>query len=245
MLPLASALAGLLAIASALPGQVPPAAAPASLPLPRWHVGGALDIGQPVGDLRQQVRNAVGAQAHLLLRLDARGNAALRFQAGWLTYGSESEAVCLGATPGCRVEAHVTTSNNILHLGVGPEWSVPMGAFRLYGHGMVGLSRFATLSALGGGILPDLVAADENHGDSGFFWSGGGGVQLSITERSALDLGVAYQGHGRREYLVEGGITDRPDGSLDLDVKRSAADLVTIRIGFSTALAWGRRGAAR
>lgn len=239
---LASALAGLLTLSSALAGQETLATALDSATIPRWHAGAALDVGQPVGDFKQNVSNAVGLQAHVLLRLDRRGNTALRLQAGWLNYGSESEQVCIGATPGCRIEAHVTTSNNILSLSVGPEWSIPLGAFRLYGHGLVGVSRFATLSALGGGILPDIVAADENYGATGFFWSGGGGIRLSLNKLSALDLGVAYQGHGRREYLTEGGITDNPDGSLDFDVKRSAADLVTIRIGFGTAIARGTRG---
>ncbi len=239
---LASALAGLLTLSSAMAAQeTPESALDSATSLRRWHVGGALDIGQPVGDFKQQVNNAVGLQAHLLLRLDRRGNVALRLQAGWLNYGSESAQVCLGATPGCRIEAQVITSNNILSLGVGPEWSIPLGAFRLYGHGLVGVSRFATLSALNGGILPDFVAADENFGDAGFFWSGGGGIRMSISKHSSLDFGVAYQGHGRREYLTEGGVTDNPDGSLDVDVKRSAADLFAIRVGFSTALAWGTR----
>lgn len=242
---LASALAGLLIRSSALAGQEALATAPDSTTIPRWHVGGAFDIGQPTGRFKQNVSNAVGLQAHLLLRLDARGNTALRLQAGWLNYGHESEQVCLGATPGCRIRANVSTSNSIVSLSIGPEWSVPLRKIRLYGHGLVGVSRFATLSALGGGILPDVVAADENYGDTGFFWSGGGGIQLRLNKRSALDVGVAYQGHGRRNYLIEGGITDNPDGSLDFDVKRSAADLVTIRLGFSTALAWGTRGSTQ
>lgn len=240
---IASAVVGLLTLSSALAGQEAGATAlDSTTVIPRWHVGAALDVGQPVGDFKQQVSNAVGLQAHVLLRLDARGNTALRLQGGWLNYGHESQQVCLGATPGCRIEVDVTTTNNIFSLGVGPELSIPLGAFRLYGHGIVGVSRFSTLSALGGGILFDLVAADEHFGDAGFFWSGGGGIHLSIRKHSALDFGVAYQGHGRREYLTEGGITDNPDGSLDFDVKRSAADLFTIRIGFSTALRWGTRG---
>jgi len=240
---IALAVAGLLTLSSALTGQPTLSATlDSTTAIPRWHVGGALDVGQPVGDFKQQISKAVGLQAHLLLRLDARGNTRLRFQGGWLNYGRENQQVCLGATPGCRIEANVSTSNNIFSLGVGPELSIPAGVFRLYGHGLVGVSRFSTLSALGGGILPDFVAADENFGDAGFFWSGGGGVHVSISERSSLDFGVAYQGHGRREYLTKGGVTDNPNNSLNLDVKRSDADLFTIRIGFTTALMWGTRG---
>lgn len=240
---LVSFVVGLLASSSVLAGQEARATAPDSTPsVPRWHVGAAFDVGQPVGDLKQQVSNAVGPQAHLLLRLDRRGNSALRLQASWLNYGQESQKVCLGATPGCRVQTNVSSTNNIFSLSAGPEFSAPLGMFRLYGHGLVGVSRFSTMSSLGAGILPDIVAADENFGDAGFFWSGGGGIQLPLGKQSALDLGVAYQGHGTREYLTEGGITDNPNGSLSFNVKRSAADLVAVRIGFSTARAWGMRG---
>lgn len=238
---LAAAAVGLLTLAATLPSTLPAQETrpTASAGVPRWYLGGAIDIGQPIGDLQQQVRNAVGLQAHLLLRLDARGNTALRLQAGWLNYGNESEQTCLAATPGCRVQADVSTSNNIFALGVGPEFSIPLGTTRLYGHGLVGLSRYSTLSTLGGGILPDLVAADENFGDTGFFFSAGSGIQIALGKQSTLDLGVAYQGHGRREYLTKGDITDNPDGSLTLDVKRSSADLFAIRVGFSRALSWG------
>ncbi len=239
------AVLGFLALSPCLAAQSSGPGAPRSTPVvPRWHFGAAADVGQPVGAFKRQVNNAAGVQAHLLLRLDARGRTALRLQGGWLNHGHERQPVCVGETPGCRIATHVVTTNNILSLGVGPEFSVSLGVFRLYAHGLVGVSRFSTLSALDGGLLPDFVVADENHGDAGLFYSGGGGIQLPINQRTALDLGIAFQGHGRREYLTEGGITDNPDGSLQLDLKRSAADVFAIRIGFSTALRWGMRRSA-
>lgn len=239
---LASAALGLLALTSPLASQqTTPTALNPGTTIPRWHFGAAADLGRPVGDLKQHVANASGLQAHLLLRLDRRGHAALRLQAGWLNHGHESQRDCLGGTTGCRVAVDLSTTNNIFSLVLGPELSVPLGSFRLSAHGLAGVSRFATLSALGGGLLPDFVAADENFGDAGFLWSGGVGIQRVIHKRTAVDIGVAYQGHGRREYLTRGGITDNPDGSLGFDVKRSSADLVAFRIGFSTALAWGTR----
>jgi hypothetical protein len=59
---------------------------------------------------------------------------------------------------------------------------------------------------------------------------------VPLSSRFALGVGVAYEGHGRRDYLVKGGITDNPDGSLDLDVKRSTANVVALRVGVTTAL---------
>jgi opacity protein-like surface antigen len=139
------------------------------------------------------------------------------------------------------VAVNVTTANGIFSLGVGPQFSFPLGPIRPYGYGLLGLSRFATLSGLGGGLLPDILAGDENFGDAGLAWSGGVGLQWPVHPRATVDVGVAYQGHGRRDYLVKGGVTDNPDGSLAFDIKRSKADLYAIRFGVTTAIPWGRR----
>lgn len=236
------AVPALLFLATPLAAQEStPAADTSRQAAPRWHLGVSADIGRPVGAFKKQVDNAAGLQGHLRLRLDDRGLVSLRLQGGWLNYGHQSERTCLAATSGCRVNVSLSTANGIFTLGIGPELSFPLGKARAYGHGLVGMSRFATLSGLGGGLLPDFVAADENFGDGGFVWSGGVGIELPVGRRTALDLGVAYQGHGRREYLLEGGITDNPDGSISFDVRRSNANLFAIRLGLTTSLAWGSR----
>jgi len=234
-----AALAALLVLATPLPAQEPAPADSTTPAIPRWHLGIAAEYGRPTGAFKEQVSNAGGLQAHLRVRLDQYGLVSLRIQAGWLNYGHESQRTCLAATPGCRVEVNVTTANGILFVGVGPEISYPLGKLRAYGHGLVGMSRFATISAIGGGIMPDIVAGDENFGDGGFAWSAGAGLQLPVSRRVALDLGVAYQGHGEREYLKEGGITDNADGSLSFDIKRSTANLFAFRFGVTTSLGWG------
>lgn len=237
-------LAWVLAVSSPLSGQAsPPAVDARTAVIPRFLVGLAADIGQPVGAFKQHVNNAVGLQAHLLLRLDRHGRAAIRLQGGWLNYGHESQRTCVGTTPGCRISVDVTTANGILSLGVGPQLSLPLGPIRTYGYGLIGVSRIATVSGLGGGILPNVVAGDENFGDTGLAWSGGLGIQLPVQRNTTIDVGVAYQGNGRRNYLIQGGVTDNPDGSLAFDIKRSNADLYAIRIGVTTAWRWGRHKA--
>lgn len=235
------ALVGLLSLASPLAGQgTPPALDSNAAGIPRWHVGVAADIGQPVGSFKHNVNNAAGLQAHLLLRLDRHGLAAIRLQGGWLNYGSERQRSCVATTPGCRVAVDVTTANGILSFGVGPQFAFPLGPFRTYGYGLIGISRFATVSGVDGGIVPDVMAGDENFGDSGLAWSGGLGMQLPINQRTNIDFGIAYQGNGRRNYLIKGGVTDQPDGSLAFDVKRSTADFFAIRLGVTRAMRWGR-----
>lgn len=241
-----TALVGCVALVSPLSGQAtPPPVDSNTVAVPRWQVGVAADIGQPVGAFKQNVNNAAGLQAHLLLRLDRHGLISIRLQGGWLNYGHESQRTCLANTPSCRVAVDVTTANGIFSLGVGPQFSLPLGPFRTYGYGLLGVSRFATLSGVGGGLMPDFVAADENFGDAGLAWSGGVGMQWPVHRRTTIDIGVAYQGHGRRDYLIKGGLTDNPDGSLAFDIKRSNAALLAIKVGASTAIPWGRRKSDR
>jgi len=235
-----AALAGLLSLAAPAVGQQSSLSSDTSaVNLPRWHVGLAAEAGQPVGEFKRHVNNAAGVQGLALLRLDRYGQVSLRLQGGWLNYGHESQRSCLETAPRCRVAVDVTTANGILSLALGPQFSVPLGRVRTYGYGLVGMSRLATVSGLGGGLLPDMVAADENFGDGGFVWSGGVGLQLPVRRRTSVDIGVGYESHGVRDYLIKGGLTDQPDGSLGFDIKRSKADLFAIRIGFTTAI--GRR----
>jgi opacity protein-like surface antigen len=229
---------------SAQEGVGAPTAAPAApsigeidpLALPRWYAGVAAGVGRPSGAFRRNVTQAGGVQGHVRLRLDPRGRLSLRLEGGYLNYGHESQRTCLASTPGCRVAVNVNTVNGILSAGVGPELSVPMGPMRVYAHGLVGASRLATASGLGSGLLPDIIAADEHFGDGGFTWSTGAGLSVPVSRAVAVDVGVSYQGHGQRDYLVKGGVTDNADGTLDFDVKRSATNLLAFRLGVTTAL---------
>lgn len=235
-----AALAGLLTLASTASGQqAAPPADSTVVPIPRWHAGLSADVGQPVGAFKQHVKNATGAQGHVLLRLDKHGLTSLRLQGGWLNYGHESQRSCLGTAPRCRVAVNLTTANGIFSAALGPQISLPLGRVRAYGYGLLGMSRFATLSGLGGGLVPDFVAADENFSDSGLSWGGGIGLQLPVHRSTSVDIGMGYESHGERDYLIKGGLTDQPDGSLAFDIKRSKAELYAFRIGISTAI--GRR----
>ncbi len=222
--------------AAATPPVVPAANEPARPTIPRWYAGAAADIGRPTGAFRRNVGQAAGATAHVRLRIDPYGLLSLRFEGGYLNYGHESQRTCLATTPACRVAVNVTTANGILSAGIGPELSLPLGPARVYAHGLVGASRLSTFSGLGGGLLPDFVAADEHFADAGFAWRSGAGLSLPVRRGVAFDVSVSYQGHGRRDYLINGGVTDNADGTLDFDVKRSTANVLAWRIGFTAPL---------
>lgn len=214
--------------------------------VPRMHAGVSLALAQPRGEFDDYVNVGGGVYGFFRWNLDERGLAGLRIHAGFLNYGNETQRVCLGAPVGCRIEVDLTTSNNILLLGLGPEIGIPVGAARVYASGSVGLGYFATDSRVGGTGDQEPFATTQNYADGGFAWNTGGGVELSLGRIQqypvALDFGVSYQGNGRREYLTRGGITDLPDGSIELDVKRSEADFLLWRLGVSVGLHTGGAG---
>lgn len=223
----------------ALSAQAPP---PPEEPVvePRLHVGLAGAVAQPLGEFNEYVRVGGGIVGFGRLTLDETGMVSLRLHGGILTYGRETQRVCLSETVGCRIEVDLTTSNNILLMGIGPEVAIPLGATRLYGNASLGFDYFSTDSQVSGRFEQDPFASNRNFGDGGLSWNLGAGVEIPLARARgipvALDLGVAYQGNGRREYLTRGDITDRPDGSLEFDVKRSDTNFLLWRLGLSVGI---------
>lgn len=243
--PLAVALGVVLLLAPAAP-----AAAQASwdrdeesIGAPRTQAGGAFVVGQPLGEFRDYVRAGFGLDGFWRVRLDPEGWVSLRVDGGFLVYGQETKRVCLSATVGCRIQVDVTTSNSILAGGVGPELAIPFGPSGggLYAGMSAGFSYFSTDSRVGGTQDPPdaAFASTRNFSDGGFAWTASGGLRYPVTRGRtpvSVDLGVRRVGSGRREYLTRGDISERSDGSLEFNVRRSEADLLLWRIGVAVGL---------
>lgn len=210
---------------------------------PRMHAGGALMLAQPLGAFDRYVGLGGGIDGFFRVGLDEAGIVGVRLQGGFVNYGNETREVCLSQTVGCRIVVDLTTSNNILFFGIGPEIGAPAGPLRLYANGTAGFSYFSTDSNVSGDLDFEPFATTRNFGDGGFALTAGGGIQLHLARTDGatigLDLGASYQRNGFREYLTEGGITDLPDGSIRLDVKRSRADLLLWRLGVTVGFRGG------
>ena len=87
---------------------------------PRAHLGVSLIAGDPVGEFGQFVGAGIGADFFGRLPLDPGGILSVRGDLGFLIYGHESNRVCFDGV-GCRVQADLNTSNNIVFGSVGPE----------------------------------------------------------------------------------------------------------------------------
>jgi len=203
------------------------------------HVGGAFLVATPVGEFAENVGTGFGIGGFGRWAFDPQGAASLRLDFGFLNYGRETIRICV--TLPCRVTGDLTTSNNIVFGGIGPELAVGGGGpVRIYANGSVGFAYFATTSSVeGANDIGAPFASSTNFDDATFAWTAGGGLQLRVSRGRHpvhLDFGARYHGNGEAEYLRKGDIQDLPDGSVVLNPQRSDTNLWTIHVGVSVAL---------
>lgn len=203
----------------------------------RGAVGGALDYGAPVGDFRRYVKQGFGLDGFFRWNADPRGIVSLRVDGGFLSYGREMQRVPLSGTIGGRILVDLTTSNNIVWGGIGPQLTLPSPYLRPYANASIGFSYFFTESSVeGSNQNNDPFASTTNYDDGTFAWGVGGGFLIPFRTSSgeaAIDIGVRLHKNGEVRYLRRGSIIDMPDGSIVIQPIQSEANLLTWRLGFS------------
>ncbi len=199
--------------------------------------GGSFGIGlvgaNAIGDLGTVVDQGFGLHLAGGLPMGGDGHLRLRLDGGFVVYGVERLHYC-GIS--CRVASELTTTNNILFAGVGPELVLSRGDVRPYVYGTAGISYFLTSSSLDDhdGYGPYLQTTNYSDAVYGLRYGGGLRVRVGGHRRPVfLDLGVERHDNGVAEYLTRGDIVDNPDGSVTIYPNRSDADLMTFRFGVS------------
>jgi hypothetical protein len=204
---------------------------------PRLQGGINFTVAQPAGQFSQYVDNGIGVGVHGLARLGNSGWFALRLDGDFIQYGRETTRVPLSNTVGGRILVDLTTSNNIVSLGFGPQLMVPRGPFRPYVNGSVGFSYFSTESSVSGIDDDESLLRNTNFDDHTFSYAGGTGVLVPVFRNARsivfIDVGARFHNNGRAQYLREGGIEDQPDGSVLLHPIASTANLWTYHLGVS------------
>ena len=230
-LPIRLALLGILAAACPRPahGQE---AGPLSF-------GANVLFAQPVGEFADNVDFGFGILGRGTLDVGAPGVLGLRLDLGFVNYGNEEIQICI--TLPCRVTGAITTSNDILLLGIGPEIGTGRGRVRAYTGASIGLAHFSTTSSVDGtdGLgIP--FAESTNYSDLTFAWRAGPGIEVLLHEGDealiSLDLAATYHANGEATYLTKGDIVDLPDGSVELHPRKSKTDFWTIGLGVSAAI---------
>lgn len=205
----------------------------------RWFGSAGVALTVPSGEL-DGMDTGVGLGGQLLYRLDPAGALALRIDGAGVTYGSERGRAPLSPTVP-RIEVEVTTRNNILLLGAGPQLTLPAGPFRPYVNAAAGLGYFYTESAVRGtrDYRRRDFARTTNFSDTQLSYGVGGGLQLGLRPGRRplhLEMDVQYRRHGLTRYLTEGDIREDADGRLIIQPRSSDADLWVLRLGLSLGL---------
>lgn len=195
--------------------------------------GLAFVYGQPTGVFRDFVKQGFGFDGNVHYKVDRAGIFSLGLEGGYLTYGRETKRVPLSSTIGSLILVDVTTSNNIVWLGFGPQLTVPSGPIRPYVSGTAGFAYFFTESSVEGSSSTYDFATTTNYHDGTFAWTGGGGFLVPIGKKgAALDVGVRYHGNGSVRYLRKGAYQDNGNGDIEFFPTESEAPLISWRIGF-------------
>lgn len=206
----------------------------------RWFGSAGLAVTLPRGELAERMDTGVGLGGQLLVRLDPAGALALRVDGAGVTYGSERGRAPLSPTVP-RIEVEVTTRNNILLLGAGPQLTLPAGPFRPYLNAAAGLGYFYTESSVRGtrDHRRRDFARTTNFSDTKLSYGAGGGLQLGLRPGRRplhLEIDVQYRRHGHTRYLTEGDIREDETGRLIIQPVSSDADLWVLRLGLSFGL---------
>jgi hypothetical protein len=199
---------------------------------------GFLDLtflaANPTGEFGQLVDDGFGVELSGGFAIDPLGILNLRTDFGFINYGRERIQLCSSFS--CRVGTQLSTWNNIVFAGIGPELSMPVGPIRPYVGGTVGVGYFFTTSGFDDRYYDYGGYSTTNFDDVVLQLRGVGGVKLRIAGGRTpvyLDFGAEYHHNGIAEWLREGDIEDRPDGSIVIYPNRSDANLWTVRVGLS------------
>lgn len=241
-----SPLAAVIALAPGAALASDGAAAPAAKA--RFTFGGALALAAPAGELADHI-DVGGGLAGFALYGRPDSVFALRLDAGWLLYGTETLRRPVRGTQERVLEDVATTDNWIAHAAAGPQVMARSGRVRPYVHAFGGVSYFATTSELlrprfteVRGVSPPgtpLLAVSVSHDpfrvtthydDVTAAYGAGAGMLVGLgDDGTALDLGVRYVANGRVGFLAEGDPVER-----GFTPRRSRGHLVEFRVGLSS-----------
>ena len=207
---------------------------------PHVELGAGFAVLSPQGDFATFVDDGYGVGLNATVGLDRSNVVGLRFDLGYLNYGSERFGVPVFPNTG-RILADLVTRNNIGYAGLGPQIQLPYGPVRPYVNGFVGLGYFFTESSVRGGYPYDYIGYGRtlNFDDVSFAYGAGGGLGVRLGHGRTpvfLKLDAQYRRHGETEYLVPGSIIDDGDGGAFIQPLFSQVDFLLFQVGVSVGL---------
>ena len=198
---------------------------------PRGYVALGLKGAQPLQDFADYIKFGFGFGGGVSHAFDPQRIFSLRANEDFMIYGHDTERF---NGPYGRLD--ITTSNNILSMGVGPQLMAPGPGVRPYMNGTVGFSYFSTSTEVKWRYDDQTLDSWTDLDDAVLAWTGGGGLLIPLGRRARtvmLDIGATYHGNGEAEYLREGSITRDESGEPRFTPIRSRTNMVVYTIGIS------------
>lgn len=202
----------------------------------RFTAGVSFLGAAPRGDFAEQIVRAFGLGANLRYRFDTEARFALRLDADWLNHGWGRSDVQLRSQLGGTRTIDLWTSNDIVFLEVGPEFTGTGGGVRPYVGIGAGAAWFVTDAS--GHSRAGRVHETTSvwHEDVVFSFGGRVGVRAPLRWRTAMDLGVQYHRSSAGDFVRKGGLTVDDLGDIVIDPVRAQADVLVFQAGVSVPL---------
>ena len=204
----------------------------------QWDLGGTLSFMSPQGQFSSSVDGGLGVALTALLGFEDSAVFRVRFDAGYVNYGSEKLSFPTFSVTD-RIQTDIVTRNNVGYLGLGPEIRLPHGPVQPYLNGFAGLGYFFTVSSVERGWelyeSPD-YGTTLNFDDVRAAYGFGGGLAIPMSPSAkpgVLRLEAQYRRHGRTEYLVPGSIVENGFGESSFSPIASDVDFVLFQIGMT------------
>ncbi|WP_420635242.1 hypothetical protein [Candidatus Palauibacter sp.] len=236
-------LIALAALAPAVEAQAPGGPFAAQSPRggdARWELGAMFNVMFPQGQFGSLIDEGFGAGFIASLGFDDARAFRLRFDAGYVNYGSERFGIPVLAVTD-RIVADLVTRNNIGYVGLGPEIRLPYGPIQPYVNGFVGVGYFFTVSSIDRWEPFESYdyGTTVNFDDVRLAYGAGGGLAIRLNQSNtplSLKLEVQYRRHGRTKYLLPGSIVEDGVGGTSFTPIYSDADFMLFQVGVAVGL---------
>ena len=198
---------------------------------PRGYVSLGLKGAQPLQDFADYIEAGFGFGGQVSHALDPQRIFSIHATVDYLIYGHDTERYYVYGG-----DLDITTSNNILSIGIGPQLMAPGPGVRPYVNGTYGFSYFRTGTELKWRYADEAVDSWTDFSDAVLAWTAGGGLLIPLGSGSRpimLNLGATYHGNGEAEYLREGSITRDESGETYFTPIRSRTNMVVYTVGVS------------
>lgn len=204
----------------------------------QWDLGGTLSVMTPQGQFGSFVDEGLGVAFTALLGFEDSPAFRVRFEAGYVNYGSETLGIPVFSVTD-RILTDIVTRNNVGYMGLGPEIRLPYGPVQPFVNGFAGLGYFFTVSSVERGW--DLYdspydGTTVNFDDVRAAYGLGGGLSIPFNWSAKpvlLRLEAQYRRHGRTEYLVPGSIVEDGFGGSSFSPIASDVDFVLFQLGLT------------